>query len=91
MLSRVVTPRFLRNLATNLHRTPCIALTSSQCCRGYAFKVGDSATLSKTFTSEEVKLYSEISLDTNPVHLNAEYAATTRFKKPICHGLLTVS
>jgi len=51
-------------------------------------KIGDSASLTKRFHAEEVKLFSELSLDKNPVHLNSEYASTTRFKRRIVHGIL---
>lgn len=32
-----------------------------------------------------------LSGDSNPVHLDADYAATTIFKKPIAHGMLVAS
>lgn len=51
------------------------------------FCEGDSASISKTITEEDVKIYSNLSLDTNPVHLDAEYASQTRFGKRIAHGL----
>ncbi len=49
---------------------------------------GDSASISKTITANDVERFSNISLDTNPLHLDADYARTTRFGKPIAHGLL---
>ena len=55
------------------------------------FKVGDKATLSKTFTESEVEYYAKISLDDNPVHLNQEYAESTVFAQRIVHGLLVAS
>ena len=33
--------------------------------------------------------YAEVSGDTNPVHLDADFAATTMFKERIAHGMLT--
>ena len=53
------------------------------------FNEGDSASFSKTITEADVVLYAGISGDTNPLHLDAEYAATTRFGKRIAHGMLT--
>ena len=41
-----------------------------------------------SFSQEEVNRFAEVTGDTNPVHTNAEYAATTMFKKPIMHGFL---
>ncbi|KAA6436563.1 MaoC family dehydratase [Dyadobacter flavalbus] len=40
------------------------------------------------FTQEEVERFAELTGDNNPIHLDAEYAATTNFKKPIIHGML---
>ena len=51
-------------------------------------KVGDKASLSKVFTEEEVIQYSEISTDTNPIHLDESYASSTIFGKRIGHGML---
>lgn len=53
--------------------------------------VGISASLSKAFTQDEVNLFSQLSLDSNEVHLNPEYAARTKFGKTIVHGALTSS
>ena len=52
-------------------------------------KIGDSASLSKTFSDEDVRTFAKISGDQNPVHLDDEYAAQTPFKKRIAHGMLT--
>ncbi|HLJ68752.1 MAG TPA: MaoC family dehydratase [Chloroflexota bacterium] len=54
-----------------------------------AFKEGDSASFSKTITEADILLYAGVSGDTNPLHLDAEYAATTRFGERIAHGMLT--
>lgn len=52
-------------------------------------KVGDSASRTKTITARDIDLFAEASGDTNPVHLDEEYAATTIFKGRIAHGMLT--
>jgi 3-hydroxybutyryl-CoA dehydratase len=52
------------------------------------WKEGDSATYSKTITEADILLFSAVSGDHNPMHLDAEYAKTTRFGKRIAHGLL---
>jgi 3-hydroxybutyryl-CoA dehydratase len=54
-----------------------------------SFKTGDSAEFSKTITEADIVLYAGITGDTNPLHLNAEYAAGTRFGERIAHGMLT--
>lgn len=40
------------------------------------------------FTQDEVGRFAELTGDNNPIHLDAEYAATTSFKRPIIHGML---
>lgn len=52
-------------------------------------KIGMKERVSKTITEADVILYSGITLDINPAHLNEEYAKTTMFKKRIAHGMLT--
>ena len=52
-------------------------------------KVGDSAGLTKTFTERDVLTFAEISGDKNPIHVDAAFAAESRFKRPIVHGMLT--
>jgi enoyl-CoA hydratase len=54
-------------------------------------KVGDKASLSKVFTEEDVIKFSEISTDTNPIHLDESYASSTVFGKRIVHGMLVAS
>jgi len=41
-----------------------------------------------SFTQNDVERFAEVTGDKNPVHLDAEYAAKTMFKKPIMHGFL---
>lgn len=55
------------------------------------FQIGQKASLEKVFTDEDVRTFARISLDTNPVHLNDEYAANTMFKGRIVHGFLSGS
>lgn len=50
--------------------------------------VGQSGVFAKTVTEADIVLFAGIVGDTNPVHLNQEYAATTRFKGRIAHGML---
>ena len=52
-------------------------------------KIGDQASLTKTFSDEDVRTFAEISGDKNPIHLDDEYAASTRFGKRLVHGILT--
>ena len=51
--------------------------------------VGQKARRSATLTAEHVRLYSEITGDCNPLHIDPEFTADTRFKKLIVPGSLT--
>ncbi|HET8727132.1 MAG TPA: MaoC family dehydratase [Alphaproteobacteria bacterium] len=53
--------------------------------------VGMSAVFTKTLTETDVVLFSGITGDTNPVHLNQEFAETTFFKGRVAHGMLSAS
>lgn len=53
--------------------------------------VGATAMYAKTITDADIVLFAGISGDTNPVHLNDEFSATTIFKGRIAHGMLTAS
>jgi acyl dehydratase len=43
------------------------------------------------YTQDDVIKFSEVSGDTNPLHLDADYAAQTPFRRPIIHGMLALS
>lgn len=53
--------------------------------------VGMTASFAKTVTEADIVLFAGISGDTNPVHLNQEYASGTMFQGRIAHGMLSVS
>ncbi len=53
--------------------------------------VGMMATFSKTITEADIVLFAGVSGDTNAIHINEEYAATTAFKGRIAHGFLSAS
>jgi 3-hydroxybutyryl-CoA dehydratase len=54
-------------------------------------KIGDSASISKTITDADIQAFAEVSGDHNPLHLDEEYAAQTRFGRRIAHGMLSAS
>lgn len=61
---------------------------------GLAFEeieLGMSASLENTVTEPDILSFANVTGDHNPVHLDAEYAATTPFKGRISHGMLTAS
>lgn len=49
--------------------------------------VGSKAVFSKAVTAADILKFAEVSGDTNPLHSDAAYAAKTRFKQPIAHGM----
>ncbi len=49
--------------------------------------VGSQAVFSKAVTAEDILKFAEVSGDNNPLHSDATYAARTRFKQPIAHGM----
>ena len=51
--------------------------------------IGMASSYEKTFTAQDVKAFASITGDTNPVHIDEEYAATTPFKTCIAHGMLS--
>jgi len=61
---------------------------------GYMFEdleVGMTAIYSRTVTESDIVLFCGISGDTNPIHLDREYAARTQFGGTIAHGMLSAS
>ena len=54
-------------------------------------KVGMTASYAKTVTEADVVLFAGVSGDTNPVHLNEEFAKETMFQGRIAHGMLSAS
>jgi acyl dehydratase len=55
------------------------------------FYVGQSASLKKVFSSDDVKVFAELSLDKNPIHLDETYAGQSLFGKRIVHGFFVGS
>lgn len=53
--------------------------------------VGQNASLSRRFALNDVKVFSELSLDNNPVHLDDDYAKNSIFGDRIVYGYLTAS
>ena len=49
---------------------------------------GDTTTRSMTVTDKTIRGFAEVTGDTNPVHLDDDYAAGTRFGRRIAHGMI---
>lgn len=54
-----------------------------------ALSVGQSAAISRTVTEADILAFAGVSGDTNPVHLDEEFAASTMFEGRIAHGMLS--
>lgn len=52
---------------------------------------GDTAEITKRITEADVQAFADVTGDHNPIHLDEEFAKTTRFGKRIAHGMLTAS
>lgn len=53
--------------------------------------VGQEASVSNLVTADVIGAFAVLSGDRNPVHVDAEYAATTIFKERIAHGMLSAA
>lgn len=51
------------------------------------FQVGDKAGFAKTITDAEVCLFAGITGDLNPLHIDDQYAQSTRFGRRVVHGI----
>lgn len=49
--------------------------------------VGETAGISRTLTEQDIKLFAIQSGDVNPAHLDAQFAASTRFHGVVAHGM----
>ena len=61
---------------------------------GYYFEdlsPGMSAVFSKTVTEADLLMFAGVSGDTNPLHLDEDFASRTMFESRIAHGMLTAS
>ena len=55
------------------------------------FKPGDTASLSRTISDDDIRAFANATGDHNPLHLDEEFASQTRFGKRIAHGMLSAS
>ena len=54
-------------------------------------KAGDSFTVRRTFTEDDMNTFAGITRDYNPVHYDERFSAVKGFNGRICHGLLVAS
>ena len=55
------------------------------------FQLGDKVSVTKKFSETDINDFSKLSLDTNPLHLDAAYAKDSIFGQQIVHGMLVAS
>jgi NAD(P)-dependent dehydrogenase (short-subunit alcohol dehydrogenase family)/acyl dehydratase len=53
-------------------------------------RVGSTAEFAREITQRDIDDFARNSGDTNPLHVDAGYAATTKFGKPIAHGAFQI-
>lgn len=59
---------------------------------GYYFEdlvLGMTASITKTISEQDIDVFATITGDNNPIHIDSEWAKTTRFEGRIAHGILT--
>ena len=54
--------------------------------KDFSFQEGDQFRWERFISAEDVKRFAEVVGDLNPIHLDAEFAETSFFKKRIVHG-----
>jgi len=54
-------------------------------------RLGEEAEIFHTITEADVDTFSRMTGDTNPLHMDDDFAAKTSFKKRVVHGMLTAS
>ena len=55
------------------------------------FAVGDHAEVVHALTASDVERFAALTGDTNPLHVDPEFARTTSFRKPVVFGMLSAS
>jgi len=53
-----------------------------------SLNIGDSFSIDRLITSDDVQLFADVTGDDNPLHVDEEYASQTRFGRPVAHGVL---
>lgn len=53
--------------------------------------IGQSYVMERSFAQDEIRTFASLSLDTNPLHIDSEYAKHSQFGQLIVPGFLTAS
>jgi len=54
-------------------------------------EVGQSVTVNRTFSQSDFDRFAALSGDNNPIHVDPEFSARTKFGRTVCHGMLLYS
>ncbi len=54
-------------------------------------KIGQTVEFAEKITQTRLDDFAKLSGDYNPLHMDTNYAANTRFEKQVCHGMLLAS
>ena len=60
--------------------------TDKKLCR-----IGERASLKKTFTEEDIAAFAQLTLDDNGMHMDPQLARRGLFRRPVVHGVLVGS
>ena len=52
-----------------------------------SLSVGDTHTFTRTVTMDDVQTFADVTGDDNPIHVDEEAGAASRFGKPVVHGV----
>jgi len=56
-----------------------------------AIHVGDQREIVHTITAQDIERFADATGDRNPLHLDAEFAQRTHFRRPVVYGMLSAS
>lgn len=54
-------------------------------------RIGDTASLTRAFSEEDITAFARLSLDDNGVHTDPELSRRGLFRRPVVHGVLVAS
>lgn len=57
----------------------------------FFIEVGETAECSRTLSEADLAMFAALSGDFDPIHMDAAYAASSRFGRRIAHGILSMA
>lgn len=55
---------------------------------GDSMHIGQTFTITRTFTQDDFNRFAALSGDDNPIHVDPEFSARTKFGRTVAHGML---